>query len=214
VRVYAGVDPLTGKRHDLIETVPAGPKAEAEAEKVRTRLLNRLDERRNPTTRATVNQLMDRYFDVLDVEETSRAAYLSVTKTHIRPVLDSFYAQLRRCRSRCGGKRGFVDHRVAGEHECTEKCRPHVCRPLSPASIRKIHWTLSGAMERAVRWRWVAFNPTELAAAPPPPAPNPRPPAAAETARILAAAWTDPDWGSFLWLAVTTGSRRGEMCSR
>jgi hypothetical protein len=38
VRVYAGADPLTGKRHDLIEVMPAGPKAQSEAEKVRTRL--------------------------------------------------------------------------------------------------------------------------------------------------------------------------------
>jgi hypothetical protein len=81
---------------------------------------------------------------------------VSVTKTHIRPVLgqlpvaridaevlDSFYAQLRRCRARCDGKGRLIDHRVRGEHECNEKCRPHVCKPLAPASIRKIHWMLS-----------------------------------------------------------------------
>lgn len=48
VRVYAGIDALTGKRNYLVETVPAGPKAVAEAEKVRTRLVNQVDERRNP----------------------------------------------------------------------------------------------------------------------------------------------------------------------
>src|SRR3954470_20376165 len=40
VRVYAGSDPLTGRRHDLTEIVPPGPRAAAEAEKVRSRLLN------------------------------------------------------------------------------------------------------------------------------------------------------------------------------
>jgi hypothetical protein len=74
VRVYAGADPLTGKRHNLDELVQPGPRAKAEAEKVRTRLLNQLDECRNPRTRATVNQLMDRYLEVLVVGETTRPA--------------------------------------------------------------------------------------------------------------------------------------------
>ena len=37
VAVYAGTDPLTGKRHYLREVIPAGPKAAAEAEKVMRR---------------------------------------------------------------------------------------------------------------------------------------------------------------------------------
>lgn len=45
VRVYAGSDPVTGKRHDLTEIVPPGPGAAAEAERVRTRLLSQVDER-------------------------------------------------------------------------------------------------------------------------------------------------------------------------
>ncbi len=40
VRVYAGIDPVSRKKHYLIETVPAGPKAAKEAERVCTRLLN------------------------------------------------------------------------------------------------------------------------------------------------------------------------------
>ena len=61
VTVYAGEDPLTGKRIDLSETVPAGTNAAKEAEKVRGRLLNQVDEQRNPRTSATMNQLMNRY---------------------------------------------------------------------------------------------------------------------------------------------------------
>jgi integrase len=226
VRVNAGTDPLTGRRHRLFEVVPPGPTAEAEAEKVRVRLLNQVDERRNPRTRATVNQLMDRYLDVLDIAETSREAYVSVIDNHIRPalgelpaarvdaeVLDSFYAQLRRCRARCDGRTRRIDHRMPGEHECNEKCRPHVCRPLAPASILKIHWTLSGAMARAVRWHWIAINPTELAQPPAPPRPRPAPPSAEEAARLLMEAWKDPAWATFLWVASTTGARRGELCA-
>jgi integrase len=34
VRVYAGIDPITGRRHYLREVVPAGSRAAREAEKV------------------------------------------------------------------------------------------------------------------------------------------------------------------------------------
>lgn len=87
VRVYAGTDPVTGKRHDLTEFVPAGPKAASEAEKVRTRLLSQLDERRNPRTRATLNQLLDRYVEVLDVDESTRKTYPGYIDNRIRPAL-------------------------------------------------------------------------------------------------------------------------------
>src|SRR3954469_18759495 len=51
VNAYAGIDPLTKKKHHLTETVPAGPSAVRDAEKVRTRWLAQVDERRNPRTR-------------------------------------------------------------------------------------------------------------------------------------------------------------------
>jgi hypothetical protein len=72
MKVYAGVDPLSGKRLYLTETVPAGLRALAEAKKVRTRLIGQIGQR-NPRTRATVNQLMDRNLDVVDVGVTTRA---------------------------------------------------------------------------------------------------------------------------------------------
>src|SRR4249919_2601871 len=84
VRVYAGYDPLTRKRHYLTEMVGAGPKAEAEAERVRTRLLNQVDERRNPKTRATVDQLFDRYLEVIDVDESTLTTYRGYIANHIR----------------------------------------------------------------------------------------------------------------------------------
>src|SRR4051794_4771405 len=118
VKVYAGTDPVTGKRHDLMEVIPAGPKAQREAQKALTRLLNQLDEQRNPRTRATVNQLMDRYRELLNVEATTRHTYEGYIRNHIRPllgdlavgrlggeVLDSFYAQLRTCRAHCRGRK-------------------------------------------------------------------------------------------------------------
>ncbi|WDZ84903.1 tyrosine-type recombinase/integrase [Micromonospora cathayae] len=225
VRVYAGVDPLTGKRHYLTETVPAGRNAQREAEKVRTRFLNEVDEKRNPRTRATLNQLLDKWLDVADIEPTTRMGYENKLNKHVRLVLgklslnrldaetlESFYASLRRCRDWCGGK-ASVTHRVAGEHPCTARCRPHVCKPLSPSSVRQIHWILSGALSRAVRWRWIAINPAAQAEPPAAPHPDPQPPNPTDAARIITESWRDPDWGALVWLAMTTGARRGELAA-
>jgi integrase len=59
-RVYAGVDPVSNRRHDLIEIVPPGPGAEKQARRIRDRLINEVEERQNPHTRATVDQLLER----------------------------------------------------------------------------------------------------------------------------------------------------------
>ena len=55
VTVYGGLDQLTGKPMQLRETVPARAtrrETEREAEKLKTRLLNQVDERRSPRTDA------------------------------------------------------------------------------------------------------------------------------------------------------------------
>jgi hypothetical protein len=55
---YAGIDPVTKERHNLVEVVPPGPKAWREAEKIRDRFLHEVTERRNPRTAATVDRLL------------------------------------------------------------------------------------------------------------------------------------------------------------
>ncbi len=89
VKVYTGTAPITGRRHDLTETIPAGPGAEREAKKALTRLLSQVDERRNPRTRATLNQLLDRWLDVAELEPTTRSGYVRKLDKHVRPVLGS-----------------------------------------------------------------------------------------------------------------------------
>jgi integrase len=225
VVVYAGLNPVTGQRHYLKEVIPAGPRAGTLAEAVRTRLLSEVDEKRNARTNATVEQLLARHLDVLQVEDTTRTGYERVVRLYIGPVLgslaigrldgeiiDAFYAQLRTCRGRCGG-RVFVEHRTNDDHACDERCGPHQCRPLGEAYLRQIHNVLSGALNRAVKWRWIGVNPMTQAQAPSPPTPDPHPPTAAQAARIAEEAWRDPDWGMFVWLAMTTGARRGELCA-
>ncbi|MGH3615878.1 MAG: tyrosine-type recombinase/integrase [Pseudonocardia sp.] len=225
VRVTAGKDPITGRRNELVEVIPPGPKAAEAAEAARTRLLHQVDERRHPRTNATVNQLLDRHFEHATLAPATLDTYRGYADNHIRPligkepvgsldasVFDAFYAELRRCRHHCD-RRPRVDHRTPLPHECDERCRPHVCRALGDSTIRQIHFIMSGALRRAVRLRWIGTSPIDQAEPPPAPKPDPRPPTAAEAARILHEAWADAEWALLLWLAMVTGARRGELCA-
>jgi integrase len=121
VRVYVGRDPITKKRHYLQETVRKGPGAADEAEKTLRRLLVEVDDQLNPRTSATVRQLLEQHFKLLEVERTTRATYENLARTHIVPligkvklaaltsqVFDSFYAELTFPRRHglvgCGGQ--------------------------------------------------------------------------------------------------------------
>ena len=226
VRVYAGRDALTGKSNYLTEVVAAGRDAQNEAEQVLTRFLNQVDERRHPKTRASMNQLLDRYIEVVNVDEATRKMYIGYIERTIRPalghlavakvdgeVLDTLYAQLGRCRQRCGGRGKQPSHWTTGEHKCDKRCGQHQCKPMAPSTVRQIHWILSGAFDRAVRWNWIGVTPIGAAEPPPPPRPQPSPPSPEEAARILEEASKDPSWGMLVWLAMTTGARRGELCA-
>lgn len=228
VKIYAGIDPVTKKEFHLTEVVPAGRGAAKEAEKVRTKLLNQLDEQRAPKTRATVNQLLDRYFAHLKEKKRAKktlTSYESLATNHIRPLLgetqltriygeglDSFYGQLRTCSAHCGG-REYIEHRKNGEHECTDKCRPHKCKGLGDGTLGKIRAILSGAGKCAVRWEWLGVNRFTLADPIPAVPSNPKPPTAEQAASIVTEAWRDTDWGLLVWLAFVTGARRGELCA-
>jgi len=228
VRVYAGKDQVTGRALYLTETIPPGPTVANEAEVVRTRFLNEVDEKRNRKTTATVSQLLDRYLTAENFagDRNTLDGYVEKAKTHIRPLigklqvgqldsdnLDSFYGELRRCRAHCDRRRSGVDHRTRREHTCDPRCTPHKCVPLAPSTIRQIHFILSGAMKKAVRWKWLMINPMTQAEPPAAPKPDPQPPSPEQAALILNEAWNQPDFGTLLWLAMTTGVRRGELCA-
>jgi integrase len=248
VRVYAGIDPLTNKPIYLTETAPD----EKEAQRVMRRLLTEVDEQRQARTKATLSQALDSWLKVHEAEANTLAGYEANARRYIKPalggvaigkvsahMLEEFYAQLRRCRTRCNG-RPSIEHRVDGPHECrtvrhrrpagrppaggypphdcaavgcsVSACAPHVCKPLSSAMIRQIHITVSSALAAAVRWDWIKTNPADTARTPRLPIPQPDPPSSKEAARIIAAAWEqDDDWGTLVWLTMVTGMRRAEL---
>jgi integrase len=203
--VYAGVDPLTGKPQYLRETAKRYPDAEIAL----TKLVGQVDEDRHPKTAITVGRAVAQWLEIATLEDTTRERYEDLIRLYITPrlddlaaakpdpeILERFYARLQRCRSLCSGRP------AAG----------HICKPLSSNTVRKIHFIISAALDRAVRWRHLAINKASLAVAPAPGRAEPDPPSADEAAAILNTAWaTDPDWGLLLWLTMVTGSRRGEI---
>jgi hypothetical protein len=170
VRVYAGTDPVTKKRHYLTEIIPPGPKARRTAEDALRRLVSEVKERRNPRTNATVDQLLERYMSQFDGSPNTLVLYEGYIRLHISPmlgslkvgdldadILDSFYAELRRCRIHCSGKK-FVQHRTKGDHVCDDRCGPHECKPLNASTVRsRIHppWTRARTDRRAPHERGV-----------------------------------------------------------
>jgi integrase len=124
--MYAGVDPLTGKRLYLTDSTTD----EAEARRILTRFRAEVDEQRNARTRAVFSAAIAEWLKVHELEETTREGYEAYTRNYINPalgdepvskisarVLEQFYAELRRCRTRCDGHPA-IDHRARGLHEC------------------------------------------------------------------------------------------------
>jgi integrase len=208
VQVYAGRDPLTGRKRWVSRQVPGkGRAAMKRARQVEAELLAQVaaGQHRGSKTK-TVAELLERWLEwrvsVRPISPTTVAAYRGYIDRSILPslgnlqvgrldaaTLDTFYARLRRQ----GGKDG---------------------RPLAASSVRQIHAILSGALTRAVVWGWISHNPARLASPPSREQADTQPPAVEDAARLLrTAAAEDPQLGLFLRLAVVLGARRGELCA-
>lgn len=119
VIVYAGTDPLTGRRLRLRQTV----KTEEQAQILLGKLLAQVAEGRQPETGVTVAELLRRYMAVAELDSSTRHTYEGYIRRTILPalgsmqlrkvrgpVLDMLYARLRRCGDlACTGK-PFTEH--------------------------------------------------------------------------------------------------------
>jgi integrase len=198
VIVHAGHDPITGKRRNLTGTA----RTKRDAQALRARLLTHVNEGKRPATDATVAQLLARWLDVADLAWSTRVTYQGYVDRAILPALghiplrqldtatlDRFYTTLR-TRGGTGGT------------------------PLAPATVRQVHAIVRRALDQAARWGWIPANPAALASPPRLSPADIRPPTPEEVSRLLATAYeADPDFAVLLWLAATTGARRGELCA-
>ncbi len=224
IAVPVGRDSVTGRyryAYDKAATLEA-------AKRLRDEMLERIADGRDPATRATVGELLDRWLALAELEMTTRVTYEGYIERVIRPVLgdmklrhlerhveilDDMYAGLRKCRRLCGGQRDLIDHRPAGQaskaakarggevaHHCDARCRPHACRPLEPATILQMHSILRRAFRYAVKWRWIRDNPAQLATVPRARQRVIEPPSPAEAMKLLKAAEEhSADLALFVW---------------
>ncbi|ANY05308.1 hypothetical protein [Pseudonocardia sp. HH130630-07] len=124
VRVFAGQDPVTGKDRYLTETVRGTDKpARKRAEKAMTRLQAEVDRQRSPESALSLSRVLDEWLRTVEIEDTTRRTYLGYIERTVKPAigtigidklsarnLETFYAQLRRCRARL---LGAAAHRAA-----------------------------------------------------------------------------------------------------
>ncbi len=240
VHVYAGVDPVTGRERRLMRTVRTEAAAVRELAKLleaaeagrapedAATLALALDRYLeitdlSPSTRAT-NESFIRWI--------IKPVLGDVRLRKIGPdSLDALYAHLRRCSrlcgrlprtehyadgphqcdERCGPLR---DHRTPRPHACDDRCRPHKCKPLAPSSIVRLNAIISAALSLAVRYEWIDRNPAERVTLPRivKRDPDPHPPSPEQAAQLLNHAFAeDGGFGLYLWAAMTTGARRGEL---
>ncbi|WP_181871514.1 tyrosine-type recombinase/integrase [Sphaerisporangium album] len=238
VKVYAGLDPTTGKERRYRKTV----KTEVEALETLAKLLRDVEAEREPQEAATLDYVLTRYLEVADLEVSTREAHEGYIRRTIRPVLgdvrigklradmlDSLYTHLKRCSRLCNRLPKvehcteaehvcnalcvpLKDHRTPRPHQCDQRCTPHKCKPMAAGSILRIHAIISAALNLAVRYDWIDRNVAEKATPPQPKKREPDPPTPKQAARLLNELWeADPEFALFVWLATTTGARRGEL---
>jgi len=220
VRVYAGLDPLTHRPRYAYDRAPTKKLAEQAEARLVTELA---DGRRQGSDARTVTALLDRWLP-WHIQVNRRAAgteanYRHYIETKIKPALghlpvrrldpetlDTFYGELLR--------RGGTTRVPTGTDPATGKKRYKTRpAPLSASTVRGIHAVLSGALEQAVRWRWITYNPARLATVPAAKA-KVTPPTAAQVATLLEAALAaEQRFGLFLRMAVVLGARRSELCA-
>ena len=203
VIVYAGRDPITGRKRQKSLSVAT----RAEAKQAEARLITEVGAGQHRITASrTVAELLDRWLEwrqsVRPISPTTVATYRGYIDRSILPALgkvqlgrldaatlDAFYAHLRKQ----GGKDG---------------------QPMAASSVHQVHAILSGALNRAVVWGWIANSPARLASPPSIERTNMQPPAVEDAARLLSVALAeDRELGLFLRLAVVLGARRGELCA-
>jgi integrase len=199
VRVYLGRDPAT-RRIRLRERTVRGTKKEAE--RVLSELLTEADQQPlSDKHDITVGQLLEAWlaqnesdFSPKTVLETrgfiKRTIVPAIGGRRVVDLttrdLDAFYLRLRN-----DGGKGHA---------------------LAPSTIRRIHGIIRRSLTQAVRWGVIRHNPAVGVSPPRVPKPEVHPPSVEQLAEMLAAASVDqPELGTYIVLAASSGARRSEI---
>lgn len=193
LRVYAGADPLSGKKRMVTRTVKGKRR---DAERALTRLQAEVDAGSHAGPDGNVAALLAAWQRARagDWAPTTVALYADTTRLHILPHL------------------GARKVRAVRAHDLDALYGALVERGLSPARVRNVHTVLQGAFAQAVRWGWIPASPVPYARQPRVRRRDIDPPAPDDVRRLLDAARARrPSLHVLLVVAADTGARRGEL---
>ncbi len=191
-QVFAGRDSRTGKKRYLTGTAAT----EREAHRLVHRLVSDAESGQVSHSRATVSDLVTAWMETAGpAGEYTRTVYTGFIRNHI----DGSIGRVRVSKLTAEDlDRWYVELRDKG---------------LAPASIRKCHNVVRGALTHGVRWGWIAMNVAVQASPPRVPTPVVKTPDPATVGKLIGAGKEiDPEMAVYIRLAAVTGARPGEMC--
>lgn len=173
-----------------------GTKREAEA--ALRKLLTEVDQGHHRERKRTVRDLMEKWFALVEPDRSPATVrrYRSNLDQHILPGLGAMLLE----RLGPGELDDFyVDRRKNGK--------------LAPSSVRVLHQVLGTAFKYGVNIGWLVTSPAARATPPKQRVPEIHPPGWDDLALLVKVAMErDVDLAVLIFLAASTGARRGELC--
>ena len=195
LRVRSGRDPLTGEYLQISRTFRGGKR---QAQGALAQLSAEVADGRHGGTGQTVSHLLDQWIEHL-------AAMGRTPKT-----IDGYRSLAR---SRLVPALGTKELRKLKPADLDAFYRALLAKGLSATYVRHCHAALSTALRQAVKWGWIDGSPADRATPPPVPHAEVKPPSPMEITRLLdELERVDHDLASMVFVAATTGCRRGELC--
>lgn len=204
VRVFAGIDPITGKRKYLT-------KSEATknlAEKRLTKMLTALDDGTDtPGADAAFSRLLT------DWQRLKAAKWSPKTQMETAGYIERWIAPTKADHPErwvwAPGRLKLDDITTARLDAFYTELAEH----LKPATIRRIHGVVHAALEQAVRWDWIPRNPASRTESIEGRSAEIVPPTDDNVKHLIGSLAKEPEIAMFVRLAAVTGRRRGELCA-
>lgn len=190
LRVSAGRDPMTGRRRELVETMPKGTSKRAASLRL-AELVSKAQRGTHSSNAVTVRQVIDAWDELPRLSKATRAKTAAAVK-HIPAAIASMRAD-----------------RLTGR-ELDQLYRHLEAKSVGAATIRNVHGTIGAAYGQANKWGWLERNPTRQATPPPEPPLKTTAPTQDQVDALLAATIGEQRQ---LWLRLhlVTGARAGEV---
>lgn len=195
--IDAGRDVLTGQRRRVSHTFHGNLR---EAKQRRAELLAEQGRGKYSGAQATVDELCEEWLKELRRLQRSPSTidnYARHYRHDIRPTL------------------GKVQVTKVTTKMLTDLYAAHQDRGVAAATVYQIHAAISAMMSQACRWGWRDTNPAQWASKPPRRKKRPKAPSPAGVVELIDEAKRSrrPEYARAIFIASTTGIRRGELCA-